>query len=89
MGMLLIMDCNFELHRTFLVDGPSDHLFVPITFYSFFRYVYDFGPKHCKRIFYNIIINPVPGVEFEGCLGEADDFEALWHQRFNHNIVAW
>jgi hypothetical protein len=34
-------------------------------------------------------MNPVPGVEFEGCLGEADDFEALWHQRFNHNIVAW
>ncbi len=26
MDTLLIMDCNFELHRTFWVDGPSDHL---------------------------------------------------------------
>jgi hypothetical protein len=34
-------------------------------------------------------MNPVPGVEFEGQLGEADDFEALWHQKFNHNIVPW
>jgi hypothetical protein len=61
---------------------------VLITFYSFFQYVYDFRPKHCKQTLYNIIMNPVPGVEFEGPLGEADDFEALWHQRFDHNIVA-
>jgi hypothetical protein len=61
---------------------------VPITFYSFFWYIYDFRPKHCKQTLYDIIMNPVPGVEFEGRLGEADDFEALWHQRFNHNIVA-
>ncbi len=60
---------------------------VPITFYSFFWYVYDFGPKHCKQTLYNIIMNPVPGVEFE--VEEADDFEALWCQRFNNNIVAW
>jgi hypothetical protein len=58
-------------------------------FYSFFWYVYNFGPKHCKRTLYNIIMNPVPGVKFEGRLEEADDFEALWRQRFYHNIVAW
>jgi hypothetical protein len=51
---------------------------VPIMFYSFFWYVYNFGPKHCKWTLYNITMNPVPGVEFEGRLGEADDFEALW-----------
>jgi hypothetical protein len=28
-------------------------------------------------------------VEFEGQLGEADDFEALRHQQLNHNILAW
>jgi hypothetical protein len=62
---------------------------VPISFYTFFWYVYNFGPKHCKWSLLNIIMNSVPGVEFEGRPGEAVDFEALWRQRFNHNIVAW
>jgi hypothetical protein len=61
---------------------------VPVMFYSFFQYVCNFGPKHCKWTLYNIIMNPVPEVDFKGRLREADDFEALQHQRFNHNIVA-
>ena len=43
---------------------------VPITFYTFFHGVYDFGPKHCKQSFLSILKNPVPGVEFEGRIGE-------------------
>ncbi len=62
---------------------------LPIRFYTFFWYVYDFGPKHCKWSLLDILMNPVPGVEFEGWLGEADDFEALRCRQFNHNIVAW
>jgi hypothetical protein len=61
---------------------------VPITFHSFFKYVYDFGPKHCKQSLYDILMNPVPGEEFEGRLGKSDDFTSLPHRHFNHNIVA-
>jgi hypothetical protein len=61
---------------------------VPITIYTFFRGVYDFGPKHRKRTLLDILLNPVPGIEFEGRLGESDDFDSLRRRRFNHNIVA-
>jgi hypothetical protein len=50
---------------------------VPITIYTFFRGVYDFGPKHRKRMLFDILLNPVPGIEFEGRLGESDDFDSL------------
>jgi hypothetical protein len=39
---------------------------IPITIYTFFRGVYDFGPKHRKRSLLDILWNPVPGIEFEG-----------------------
>ena len=61
---------------------------IPITLYTFFQGVYDFGPKHCKRSFLDIMRNPVPSVEFEGRIGELDDFNSLWRQQFNHKIVA-
>ena len=50
---------------------------VPITLYTFFWSVYDFGPKHCKRSLFDILRNPVPGIEFEGRPGESDDFDSL------------
>ncbi len=50
--------------------------------------MYDFGPKSRRRSFFDILSNPVPGIEFEGRLGEADDFEALQRRQFNHNIIA-
>jgi hypothetical protein len=50
---------------------------IPIPIYTFFRGVYDFGPKSCRRSFFDILSNPVPGIEFEVRLGKADDFEAL------------
>jgi hypothetical protein len=55
-------------------------LFIVLIVSYSFLYVYNFGPKHCKRSLLDSIMNPVPRVEFEGRLGEADDFEALWHQ---------
>ena len=61
---------------------------VPITIYTFFRGVYDFGPKHRKRTLFDILLNPVPGIEFEGRLSESDDFDSLRRRRFNHNITA-
>jgi uncharacterized membrane protein len=60
---------------------------VPITIYTFFRGVYDFGPKHRKITLFDILLNPVPGIEFEGRLGESDDFDSRRRRRFNHNIV--
>ena len=61
---------------------------VPITLYTFFRTVYDFGPKHCKRSLFDILRNPVPGIEFEGRPGESDDIDSLRHRQFNHSILA-
>jgi hypothetical protein len=61
---------------------------IPITIYTFFQGVYDFGPENCRRSFVDIICNPVPGIEFKEILGEADDLETLQHRQFNHNIVA-
>ena len=61
---------------------------IPITFYTFFKHVYDFGPKHRKRSFLDILWNPVPGVEFDGRLGESDDYESLRRRRFNHGLLA-
>ena len=50
---------------------------VPITLYTFFRGVYDFGPKHRKRSLLDILRNPVPGIEFEGPPGELNDIDSL------------
>ncbi len=61
---------------------------VPITLYTFFRTIYDFGPKHRKRSLFDILQNPVPGIEFKGRPGESDDFDSLQRRRFNHCILA-
>ncbi len=61
---------------------------IPITIYTFFQGVYDFGPKHRKWSLLGILWNPVPGIEYEGQLGKSADFDSLWRQRFNHNLIA-
>jgi len=61
---------------------------IPITFYTFFWHVYDFGPKHRKRSFFDILWNPVPGVEFDGRLGKSDDYDSLRRRQFNHGLLA-
>jgi hypothetical protein len=54
----------------------------------FFWAIYDFGPKHLKQSFIDIFKNPVPGIAFEGSIGETDDFDSFWHLQFNHNLIA-
>jgi hypothetical protein len=56
--------------------------------YAFFWTVYDFGPKHRKRSLFDILRNPVPGIEFEGRPGELDDIDSLRHRQLNHCILA-
>ena len=34
-------------------------------------------PSIAKRTLFNILLNPVPGIEFEGRFGESDDFDSL------------
>jgi hypothetical protein len=60
---------------------------VPIVIYTFYKSDYDFGPKHRKQTLIDIITNPVPGIEFEGRLGESDTFDSFQQRRFNHNAV--
>jgi hypothetical protein len=60
---------------------------VPIVFHSLYKSVYDFGPKHCKQLFWEILTQPVPGIKFEGCLGKSTDFDSLQRPRFNHKPV--
>jgi hypothetical protein len=50
---------------------------IPITLFTFFQYVYNFCPKHCKRSLFDVLSNPVPGIEFDGRLGESDEFDLL------------
>ncbi len=61
---------------------------VPITSITFFQYIYNFGPKHCKQSLFDILSNPVPGVEFDGRIGKSKDFASLKRRRFNQNLVA-
>jgi hypothetical protein len=61
---------------------------VPIVLFTFFHGVYNFGPKHYQWSLFNILLNPVPGIEFEGRISESNEFDLLKHQRFNHNIIA-
>ena len=60
----------------------------PITFITFFQYVYNFGPKHCKRSLFDILSNPVPGTKFDGRIGKSKDFASLKRRWFNQNLVA-
>ena len=61
---------------------------VPIILFTFFRNIYNFGPKHRKRSLLEILRNPVPGIEFEGRINESDDFDSLKRRRFNHNLIS-
>ena len=61
---------------------------VPIILFTFFWNIYNFGPKHRKRSLFEILCNPVPGIEFEGRINESDDFDSLKRRRFNHNIIS-
>ena len=61
---------------------------VPIVLFTFFRNIYNFGPKHCKRSLFEILSNPVPGIEFEGRINESEDFDSLKRRRFNRNLIS-
>jgi hypothetical protein len=61
---------------------------VPIILFTFFRNIYNFSPKHRKRSLFEILHNPVPGIEFEGRINESDDFDSLKRRRFNHNLIS-
>jgi hypothetical protein len=55
-------------------------LIVPIVLHTFFHGVYNFGPQHRQWSFIDILFNPVPGIEFEGCTTESNDFDSLKRQ---------
>jgi hypothetical protein len=61
---------------------------VPIVFHSFYKSVYNFWPKHRKRSFWEIMTQPVPGIEFEGRLGKSADLDSLQRRQFNHKPIA-
>jgi hypothetical protein len=58
---------------------------VPIVFDTYYKSIYDFGPKHHKQSFTDILTQPVLGIEFEQQHVESDSH---WHCRFNHNTVS-
>jgi hypothetical protein len=61
---------------------------IPIVLFTFSQEVYNFGPKHSQRSVIDILLNPVPGIAFEGRISESKDFDLLKLRRFNHNLVA-
>jgi len=46
------------------------------------------GPSIASALYLTYLSNPVPGVEFDGRIGESDDFTSLEQRQFNHNLVA-
>ncbi len=58
---------------------------VLIVFYTFYKSIYDFGPKHCKQSFIDILSQPVQGIEFEE---QHDDSDSHLRCRFNHKMVS-
>jgi hypothetical protein len=86
-GLPYLENC-YQLFRTFLVLYFCWIFIIPIVLYTFFHGVYNVGPKHCQQCLINILLNPVPGIEFEGRISESKDFDSLERRRFNHNLVA-
>jgi hypothetical protein len=80
---LLFLACLFFTTRlrqiiwSFLSTVLCLVFMVPIVIHSFYKSIYDFGPKHHKQLFWEIITQPVPGIEFEGRLGKSADFDSL------------
>ncbi len=58
---------------------------VPIIFYTFYKSIYDVGPKHPKQFFIDMLTQPVPGIKFEE---QHDGSDSNWHCRFNHKTVS-
>ncbi len=87
MDTLSILVCNLKSVRMLLVVFHSS-LFYHSNHDLYILLRNDFGPKSRRRSFFDILCNPVSGIEFEEILYEADDLEALWRWQFNHNIVA-
>ncbi len=77
MVMLSYLDCNYKSDGTFYMVSYPILLHCSNHNLYFLSGSYDFGPKCRKRTFFDILLNPVPGVEFEGRLGETDDFDAF------------
>jgi hypothetical protein len=50
---------------------------VPIILFLFFWSIYYFGPEHCILLLFDILTNPVPGIEFGGCDGESNDLNSF------------
>jgi len=61
---------------------------VPIVFYTFYKSIYDFGPKHRKQSFIDILSQPVPGIEFEEQTHrKTHQADSSLRRRFNHRLV--
>ena len=58
---------------------------VPNTFYTFYKSIYDFGSVHRKHFFFDILSQPVPGIEFEE---QHDDSNFNSRRKFNHKMVS-
>jgi hypothetical protein len=81
----------------FLVNSYNGHFWlsflqwifiVPIVIFMFFWNIYNFGPEHRKRLLFDILSNPVPGIEFKGQVGNSSDLDFFRRHCFNHNLIA-
>ena len=61
---------------------------VPIILFTLFWNIYNFGPKHRKQSLFEILRNPVTGIEFKGRINKSDDFDSLKCRRYNQNIIS-
>ena len=64
-------------YLVFSFNGSMHCIHNPYCLSQFLQECLQFGPKHCKQTFWEIIARPTPGIEFEERLGESDDVDSL------------
>jgi hypothetical protein len=79
MDWLSVGEIYHRLFRTLLVFDFTMHLHPANYTDHFLSTCLNFGSKHCKRSLLDILSNLVPGIEFDGRLGESDEFDSLKH----------
>jgi hypothetical protein len=83
------LDVHYKLLKPFLAASSSLDLHCTYHFHHILSVcIKNFEPKHHKWSLFDILSNLVPGVEFDGRIGESDNFTSLERCRFNHNLAA-
>jgi hypothetical protein len=77
-----------QIYWTFLAVISTMDFHCAHSYLTLFWNIYNFGPEHRKQLLFDILSNPVPGIEFEGRVGKSSDLDSFRRHCFNHNLIA-